>query len=294
MTIRWPSFAWAIAGLWFAIIDADLLAKAIGVGAPLGGDGILYAEAMQAWLHGANPWEVIRGGFFFAAPPPTLLVMLPLAPLQPVAAGAVLVGLSLGASLFVVRRLKLPLVMLLFPPLVESTLVGGLDVLALAAILAGVPWLGALAKIYTAVPSALLGRWRDLVWLAVALALSALILPWRDFFDQPVGQHLIEQARHLSAWGVWPAMVVAAAALLLVGKDRAWLAVPALWPATHLHYAVIALPSVRSPLVAMLLGTPFPLAPVAAVCVAVVEQRIAARRAAAEHRLEVAAARGPA
>jgi hypothetical protein len=74
-----------------------------------------------------------------------------------------------------------------------------------------------------------------------------------------------------------------AALALLRSRDAAWLAVPALWPFTQLHYSVLALPvAARSPLTAFLLCFAVLYLPPIAVIILAID--VVARRAAAPYR----------
>jgi hypothetical protein len=122
------------------------------------------------------------------------------------------------------------------------------------------------AQAYAVIPLLAHRRW---IALAAATGAFAACLPLCAMFLQAresVILGLTTQAVGLSAWGTW--LVVPAVAALVMLRDRGaeWLAVPALWPATQSHYAVIAMPALRSsPMAAAVMALAIPLAPVAAV-----------------------------
>src|SRR4051794_5601519 len=163
---------------WFAIIDLLWLAK-LDV---LAIDARHYQRATDAWLTGGNPWTITEGGINFAAAPQTLLFYVPTHFLPLVILTWLWTALGVVASIWVVRRLGLPLWWLLFPPLTHSIWNGNPQTVALALLLVGGPGAGravastvAVAlKLYAAVP--LLTRWRELVVVGVVMAALLLIL----------------------------------------------------------------------------------------------------------------------
>ena len=77
------------------------------------------------------------------------------------------------------------------------------------------------------------------------------------------------------------------AALVILGRKRAtWLAIPALWPATQVHYSVFALPA-ASRLMAGIMALPIPVAPVIAVLVEAGRTLYKSPRAATSHDSEL-------
>jgi hypothetical protein len=245
----------------------------------------IYRAAAGEALRGGNPWAVFVDGYHFAAPPPSLIPYFPAALLpEDVATVAYALVFSI-ASILAVRALRLPIWWVLFPPLFESILDLNADVLVLALLLGGQRVGGAavLAKVYAVIPLLLQGRWRG---LAVGMGLVLLSAPWwPTFFEQreTIVRNLANQAGSLSAWGTW-LMVPTVVALSALGRrDAAWLAVPALWPSTQLHYATVALPAMRRrPLLAFLFCFAIPLLPAVAVIAEAVRvllvDRVQARR----------------
>ena len=120
-------FVWGIAyryllPIWFILQSAKLL---IGLAldrpsALLGVDARIYYEAGLAWLQGGDPWNVPVDGFTFAAPPPTLLAVIPFLPFGQFGTAFAWVLGSALIAVWLLRRLKLPLWWLAFPPLLEA------------------------------------------------------------------------------------------------------------------------------------------------------------------------------
>jgi hypothetical protein len=267
-----------MAALPAAILTAEFLAFDIAyyVGKPFGVDARLYLAATQAWLTGGDPWAVESDGFRFAGPPVTLLPFAPFAWLSSEAITIVTATASIGAALFVVRRLALPPWWLLFPPLIEGFWSGSVNVIVLALALTRLEWAAVLIKTYAGLPAVVLGHTRQLAVAAVIGALTVALLPWQVFFTHDHAAALIAQAGGgRSAW-IAPAALIplSLAALTLVGRSRAaWFSVPVLWPATQFHYSIFAIPAKPSVLAAGILAIPWPGAPVAAVVAEAVVRR---------------------
>ncbi len=250
-TVRWRRVASAFLPALFATVTLKFL---IGVAAEpwlIGLDARIYYRATSAWLSGGNPWLAASDGFTFAAPPPTLLFMLPASVFPEPLAATLLVATAAASAAYSVRRLGLPPYWLLFPPLVEGVIVGNLNLAVLALLLIGTRTaavIAALAKIYAAVPLLLRGSGSALAALGAVLLVSLPLLPWWTFIqDGPrIGATLTAQAAGFSAVSVPVLIASVTASLLVLGRKRsAWLAVPALWPATQAHYEVLALPAMH-------------------------------------------------
>lgn len=209
-----------------------------------GADAHVYHRAVVAWLNGADPWSAAYNGVRFAAPPPTLLVMVPFAWVpEPMYVG-LSIAASAAAAVVVLRRLRLPAWWLLFPPVVEATCVGSLELPLLALLLTVAAPISVFARTFLAVPLVVLRRWRPLAMAALILVATSPVLPWGAFLSSDAGATLLSQSGGgKSAWAIpWtiPAVLIA---LIYIGRDRAaWLAVPALWPASQHHYSVVGLP----------------------------------------------------
>jgi hypothetical protein len=244
---------------WFVAIDLLWIAKP----AVLGIDARHYQRAASVWLSGGDPWAVTESGVTFAASPHTLLFYAPtsLLPLD-VAVGFWMV-LGVAASAWTVRRLRLPLWWVLFPPLVQSAWNGNPQSVALALLVTGLP-IAAIAavglKLYAGVP--LLARPKVLVAAGIALLVTLPVLPWQLYIDTGFGV-----SDHITtAWngGAWrfPVLVPPTLLALWVLRRRGaeWLAVPAVWPATQFYYVAMALPAiVNRPVLAALFALPAPL-----------------------------------
>ena len=137
----------------------------------------------------------------------------------------------------------------------------------LALILTDRSWLAAIGtalKVYAFTPLAGEGRWRT---IGVALAVNAatfviapgLWLRYVGLFGTISGRLAYRSNQGFSAFYFPALLAVTVVALgLLALRDRrtaGWLAVPALWPSSQLHYSMMALP-VMSPLLAFFLAIP--------------------------------------
>jgi hypothetical protein len=252
---------------WFIAVDLLWIAKP----EVLGFDARLYQQAATAWLAGDDPWAVAEQGVTYASGPHTLLFYAPtsLLPLEVSVAFWMVVGVA--ASVWLVRRLELPMWWVLFPPLVHAVWNGNPQSIALALLVLGGPVaaaVGVALKLYAAIP--LLTKPRLLVGAAIALAVTLPILPWQPYIDSGFGvsDHIVT-AWNGSAWRLpilLPPTVIALWILRHQGAE--WLAVPAVWPATQFYYAAMALPALspnarpglpHRSLVTAALATPAPL-----------------------------------
>lgn len=247
--------------VWFAVETILGLVQALRDTSLIFFDARLYIAATRAWLAGGDPWAVELAGNYYAAPPPSLLVMLPVVPLPPgwdVAVVAVVVAIAAVAT---VRLLALPWWWLLFPPLVQCVLSANIHGVLVPLILLGGGAFAAVAKIYAAVPLAILGRWRALAGLLVLLAATAPMLPWGQYLDQAgtISQRLDDQTKLAVPIGLLIVLSpVVLLALTIVGRERAaWLAVCALWPSQQFYYGTLAMP-VKSKIVGALVALPVP------------------------------------
>jgi len=220
----------------------------------------VYRAAADAALHGQDPWAAGAAGFAFAAPPPTLIPYLPSALLPEPVAIALYGAVTFAVAVLAVRALGLPLWWLLFPPISDSIIVLNPDVVVIG-LLVALPRLAAgsvLLKIYAAVPLTLTQRWRPLI---IGLLLCLLSVPWWPAFlaaGPSIESSLAAQSfGGISAWGTWLMIPTVLALAILWKRGAEWLAVPAVWPYTQLHYAAIALPvAAKDSVVAFLLCFP--------------------------------------
>ena len=235
----------------------------------LGIDGRIYYRAAVAWVGGGDPWAAgvaVNGfSFDFAGPPPTVLVFVPFAWLSEDVFNGAWLALSLGAALFTLHRLRLPLWWLSFPPVAQAVLVGNPQVVCLAVLVAGSNVFASLAipfKAYAALP--LLGefRWRPIAILAAACSASLALWPdlWLTYLREfgAISTRLTtESFGGFSATRdplLFALTVAALVALAFVDRRAAgWLAVPAAWPDSQFFYSAFALP-VITPLFAAILA----------------------------------------
>ena len=227
----------------FAMVVYFLRRDLIGI------DSRIYARAAATWLAGGDPWFVPVHGYLFAAPPPTLLPFVPFGLLGESVTATFWVLGSLVAGILIIRHLQLPIWWILFPPLVNGILAGNADVLLVALLLRGGSAGAALAaflKIYALVPVIGERRWRALLLTVTALAVTVPFLPWAAYLDksEEIVGTLARQAIGISGYGTPWLMIATAIALVRLGSRLGgWLAVPALWPHTQLHYSTLALPA---------------------------------------------------
>jgi len=256
---------------WFAWQTYQRISFFVVRNFPLGIDARIYYRGVVAWLGGGNPWDatVVVGGssYHYAGSPVTTVLLAPAGLLsEDVFAGAWLV-LTWVAAAWTLRRVHLPIWWLLFPPISEALFSANPQLIVLALVLADRSWLAAIAtglKVYAFIPLAGEGRWRAIGVAIVFNAATIVIAPglwlrYVDLFGTISGRLEYESIQGFSAF-YFPALMVltiVALALLALRDRRAagWLAVPALWPASQLHYSTMALP-VMTPLLAFFLAIP--------------------------------------
>jgi hypothetical protein len=245
---------------WFVVIDLLWVAKPDVFGI----DARHYQRAASEWLSGGDPWSVTEaGGIPYAAGPHTLLFYAPtsLVPLE--VSIALWMAVGAVASVWLVRRLGLPLWWLLFPPLTHAIWNGNPQTVMLALLILGTGLAGGIAaalKLYALVPLAF--HPRRLLIAALVLVITLPLVPWQLYVDQGfgVGSHLAT-AWNGSAWRL-PILLPPTILALWILRNRGgeWYAVPAVFPATQFYYVSMALPAVvGKPLLAALLALPVPL-----------------------------------
>ena len=259
---------------WFIVIDLLWIAKP----EVLGIDARHYQRASTAWLAGGNPFAVLEGTTPYLSGPHTLLFYAPTS-LVPLPVAIVFwMAVGLAASVWLVRRLGLPLWWVLFPPLAHSIWNGNPQTIALALLVLGGPLAAAGAvgfKLYTGLVLAV--RPREAIAAGLLLALTLPFVPWQLYLEQgtAAAQHLVT-AWNGSAWRL-PLLVPPTLVGLWVlrRKGAEWFAVGALWPATQFYYVAMALPAlVKRPIAAAALALPVPLmTPIVVIALAVVELR---------------------
>jgi len=257
---------------WFTLMTAYHLSAPRMTDAAVGLDARIYYRSAAAWVHGADPWAAVvpmgAGRYHFGGTPPTVQVFS-LFTVIPESAFVVLwLGVTLISASFILRRLRLPGSWLLFPPMAEALISGNPQIAILALLLAGgalLPSVAPLLKVYALVPLIGEGRWKIVLVAGALLVVSAALGfgLWRDYvvrFPAITERLNFEAAGGYSAWGLPLSsfLVVVASLVVLVLVDRrtaAWLAVPALWPASQIHYSTFALP-VITPAIAFALAIP--------------------------------------
>jgi hypothetical protein len=239
--------------VWFTIWTLRLLVPYAQLGLPVGFDARIYHQAALAALAGGNPWTDTHLAAGFAGPPPMLLPFYATSLLGETGAATIWVVAAAISAVLVLRRVGLPLWWLLFPPLSIGIWSGNPNLPVVALLLASSPVADAAAsvlKIYSLIPSVLLGRLQGVVLTLVVLVVTAPLVPWATFLETwpKVQSTLAEQSPGLSAWPDPILLALAAVGLLLVGRERAaWWAVPSVWPSTQIHYAALALPAMSLP-----------------------------------------------
>ncbi len=267
--IRW---AWQALLLgWFAWLTWQRIGYFVAHDFPLGIDARIYYRGVITWLAGGNPWtagvDVHGSVYHYAGSPVTTVLLAPAALVSEDLFTAIWLVLSAGAIVWTLHRVHLPLWWLLFPPISEALFSGNPQLVVLALILSSSSWLAAIGtglKVYAFVPLAGEGRWRAIGVAVVLNAATILVAPglWSLYlaeFGEISTRLQYESLEGFSAFYM-PALllvVVVALAVLALRDRRAagWLAVPAIWPASQLHYSTMALP-VMTPLLAFFLAIP--------------------------------------
>lgn len=257
---------------------------------PLGSDAIVYARGAGAYLAGQDPWAanvVIHGAVFhFAGLPPTVLAFVPFAVLPEALTGAIWMAAGTAAAVTLVRRLRLPVWYVAFPPFVSGVWTGNPQLPLVALLVVGGGAVAPILKVFGIVPLIGERRWRSLAVCSLIFGATLVLAGglWARFLADAstvTAHQLSETYGGLSAWGQpMPVLVVTCAALVvLAGMDwrtAGWLVVPAVWPGSQLSYGTMALPVV-TPFIAAAMAYPLPGLPAAAV--------VAYTVAAAAHRV---------
>lgn len=244
---------------WFIAIDLLWVAKP----EVLGIDARHYQRAAAAWLGGADPWLVTEQGVGFAPGPHTLLFYAPTSVLPVALAELVWMALGVAASVWLVRRLGLPIWWVLFPPLTHSIWNGNPQTIVLALLVAGgtVPAVVAVAlKAYAGL--VLLFRPKDLVIAGLALLVTLPVLPWELYLrDASTIASYLVGSWNGSAWRIPILIPPTLVALWILRRNGAeWFAVPAVWPSIQFYYVAMALPAVaQRPMLAAAFALPVPL-----------------------------------
>ncbi len=246
---------------WFVVISAMRL-SVMSAAVP-GFDARLYRTATLAWLHGGDPWAVYDGAIRFAAPPPSLLAMLPFALVPEPVAVAAIVGIGFFGTAWALRRLRIPLWWLAFPPLVDGLYNANPHVLLIPLLVAGLAPVAALVKIYAVPVPLLLGEWKAAIATGIVLLVTVPFLPWDAYIAQfpSIAANLAEQSDGgMSALAIPVLVPIAVVALVLMGRRRAaWWVVPVLWPSTQWYYTSLVMPATTL-LAAFVVAVPVPFA----------------------------------
>ncbi len=256
---------------WFAWQTYQRISFFVVRDFPLGIDARIYYRGVQSWLSGGSPWAaaVSASGstFHYAGSPATTVLMAPAGLLSEDAFTAAWLVLTWFAAVWILRRVHLPIWWLLFPPISEGLFSANPQLVVLALVLSRRSWLAAFAtglKIYAVVPLVGESRWRA-IGAAIAINAATIVIApglWASYvaeFGSISNRLRIESGQGFSAYDVPALLAVCVVVLALLAlRDRraaGWLAVPAMWPATQLHYSTMALP-VMSPLLAIFLAIP--------------------------------------
>ncbi len=265
---------WILVVAWFVVISLMRLSAVAPRGEP-GYDGMLYRAATIRWLEGGDPWLIPQSGAVYAAPPPTLLAMLPFAVVPEIVARPLLLALGLTATIWMIRRLRLPLWWLAFPPLVDVLWNANPHVFVAPLLVAGLAPLATIVKLYAGAVPAIQLDWKALAATAALLLVTLPFLPWGLFIERwpEVSRALNDQSAGggLAVWVTPLLLPVAVVAGILLGRERlAWWSIPVFWPFTQWYYSSIALP-VLTPLAAVALSIPVPGATTVGLVIAVAE-----------------------
>jgi hypothetical protein len=231
---------------WYVVVSAALVIAHTSSAHTLGFDGWLYREAAATWLAGGDPWSVGADNAHFAGTPATVLAFVPTTLLPGDSWRLASVALAAGAAIYALRRARLPLYWLVYPPLFVGILLGQPSVLILALLVSPAALLAPFIKATGAIP--LLWRPAHLVAAGVVGIAAFLVAPalWRDWLGRLPELSARLQAE-LHGGSPWWLVGLGAVALVVIVRYRPqhapWLAVPALWPLPEYHYGILALPT---------------------------------------------------
>jgi hypothetical protein len=244
---------------WFIAIDLLWVIRPSTVGI----DARHYQRATSEWLAGGDPWGVVEQGFPYAAGPHTLLLYLPTSWLPLQLSTALWLAIGGAASIWLIRRLGLPVWWVLFPPLTHAIWNGNPQTLMLALLIVGTSvaaGLAAITKLYALLPIAF--HPRRLVVAGLVLLITLPVVPWQLYLEHGlgVGSHL-GTAWNGSAWRFPILIPPTLISLWVLRRNGAeWFSVPAVFPATQFYYVSTALPAlVGRPMLAALFAAPIPL-----------------------------------
>ncbi len=216
--------------------------------------------------------------------------MIPFAVLPEGLARLLLVALGVAATVWMIRRLKLPIWWLAFPPLVDGLWIANPHVFVAPLLVAGLAPIATVVKLYAGAVPALRLDWRALAATAALLLVTFPFLPWGLFVERwpEVSGALRDQSAGggLSVWVTPLLLPVALVAGFLLGRKRlAWWAIPVFWPYTQWYYSSLVMP-VLTPLAGVVLSVPVPGATTVALVVALGEAYWVSRRQRETDRLQ--------
>lgn len=273
---------------WYVVVSAALVVAHASSAHTLGFDGWLYREAAATWLAGGDPWSVGPDNAHFAGTPATVLAFVPTTVLSGDAWRLGSIVLAAAAGVYALRRARLPLYWLIYPPLFVGILLGQPSVLILALLVSPLAFLAPGIKAIGAIP--LLWRPRHAVVAAVVGSATFLVAPalWRAWLGR-VPELSARLQAELHGGSPWWLVALGAVALIVIVRYRPqhapWLAVPALWPLPEYHYGILALPTGLPLLLALIAIVPGQVPIVLYAAWLVVARRFdVARRFVDEHR----------
>jgi hypothetical protein len=256
-------------------------------------DAHVYFRATAAWVDGSNPWTTTFHDVPFAGIPPTLLLNVPFLPFGEDAAVAMWVVANTAAVAYIIRRLGLPLWVLLLQPVIEGWFAASPDLTLAGLMLLGGGWLAALTKPYAAPALLAERRWRQLAIAMAVLIASLPFLPWIEFYgsrDIIAGSFERFAGYPVSAAGSSVLIALVAISLVSLGWRRGWsLLTPGLL-AQQPHYNLFFLQTiVRSRILAFAITLPLPHAAAIGVVSYAVVERLRPMARAPEDQLAVVA-----
>lgn len=215
-----------------------------------GADGSLYREAAAAWLSGVDPWSVGPSAAHFSGSPSTILVFVPTALLPDAVWRPASFLLDIVLAILVLRRLRLGLWWLAYPPISIAIFLGQPGIVVLALLVLGGAWLAPSIKMYGLLPLVVGRRWGAVLAALLFLACLVLVAPglwleWVRRLPELTGRLYAEL--HDSPDVLLS--VTGAAALVVIWRLRPrvapWLSIAALWPTWEYHNAIYSLPTLN-------------------------------------------------
>ena len=148
---------------------------------PVGCDAVTYVRGAVAYVAGRDPWQAVLyidgSPYHFAGLPGPCWRSCRSRRSPSWTVAAIWVLVSAASALVIVRRLRLPLYYLGFPPLVVSVYAGNPQLPLLALILTGWGALAPVLKVFAVVPLVGERRWRALLLGGGLFAASVVVAP---------------------------------------------------------------------------------------------------------------------